>query len=55
MSAHAGIFAVSCSREQPEEAMTLQRERQLNQFLAGVERRALRFTGTKRSTSYRMR
>jgi RNA polymerase sigma-70 factor (ECF subfamily) len=43
MSAHAGIFAVSCSREQPEEAMTLQRERQLNQFLAGVERRALRF------------
>jgi hypothetical protein len=54
MSAHAGIFAVSCSREQPEEAMTLQRERQLNQFLAGVERRALRF-GTKRSTSYRMR
>ena len=43
MSACAGIFAVSCSREQPKEAMTLQRERQLNQFLAGVERRALRF------------
>lgn len=43
MSACAGVFAVSCSREQPKEAMTLQRERQLNQFLAGVERRALRF------------
>jgi RNA polymerase sigma-70 factor (ECF subfamily) len=43
MSACTGIFAVSCSREQPKEAMTLQRERQLNQFLASVERRALRF------------
>jgi RNA polymerase sigma-70 factor (ECF subfamily) len=43
MSACAGVFAVSCSREQPKGAMTLQRERQLNQFLAGVERRALRF------------
>jgi hypothetical protein len=43
MSVCTGIFAVSCSREQPKEAMTLQRERQLNQFLAGVERRALRF------------
>lgn len=43
MTACAGIFAVSCSGEQPKEAMTLQRERQLNQFLAGVERRALRF------------
>ena len=43
MSACAGIFAVSCSREQPKEARTLQREQQLNQFLAGVERRALRF------------
>ncbi len=43
MSACAGTFAVSCSREQPKEAMTLRRERQLNQFLAGVERRALRF------------
>jgi RNA polymerase sigma-70 factor (ECF subfamily) len=43
MSACTGFFAVSCSREQPKEAMTLQRERQLNQFLAGVERRALRF------------
>ena len=43
MSACTGVFAVSCSREQPREVRTLQRERQLNQFLAGVERRALRF------------
>ena len=43
MSALAGVFAVSCSREQAKGAKTLQRERQLNQFLAGVERRALRF------------
>ena len=43
MNACPGVFAVSCSGEQPKEAMTLQRERQLNQFLAGVERRALRF------------
>ena len=43
MNACAGIFAVSCSREQPKEARTLQREQELNQFLAGVERRALRF------------
>ena len=43
MSACAGVFAVSCSREQPKRATTLQREQQLNQFLAGVERRALRF------------
>ena len=43
MNACPGLFAVSCSGEQPKEAMTLQRERQLNQFLAGVERRALRF------------
>ncbi len=43
MTACAGVFAVSCSGEQPKRAMTLQRERQLNQFLAGVERRALRF------------
>ena len=43
MSACTGIFAVSCSREQSEEARTLQREQQLNHFLAGVERRALRF------------
>jgi RNA polymerase sigma-70 factor (ECF subfamily) len=43
MSACAGVFAVSCSREQSKRATTLQREQQLNQFLAGVERRALRF------------
>jgi RNA polymerase sigma-70 factor (ECF subfamily) len=43
MSACAGVFAVSCSGEQPKRATTLQREQLLNQFLAGVERRALRF------------
>ena len=43
MTTAVPLFAVSCSREQPKEATTLQRERQLNRFLAGVERRALRF------------
>lgn len=43
MNACAGVYAVSCSREQPTGTKTLQRERQLNQFLAEVERRALRF------------
>lgn len=42
MSACAGVFAVSCSREKTTRTETLQRERQLNQFLAEVERRALR-------------
>jgi len=42
MSAYAGVFAVSCTREHSTGAETLQRERQLNQFLAEVERRALR-------------
>ena len=42
MNAWAGVFAVSCSREQTTGAQTLRRERQLNQFLAEVERRALR-------------
>ena len=42
MSACAGVFAVSCTRESSTGAETLQRERQLNQFLAEVERRALR-------------
>jgi RNA polymerase sigma-70 factor (ECF subfamily) len=42
MSACTGVFAVSCNREQSTGATTLQRERQLNQFLADVERRALR-------------
>ena len=42
MTAHAGVFAVSCSREHSTGTKTLQAERQLNQFLAEVERRALR-------------
>lgn len=42
MNAGAGVFAVSFNREQYTRAETLQRERQLNQFLADVERRALR-------------
>ena len=42
MTAHAGDFAVSCSREHSTGTKTLQGERQLNQFLAEVERRALR-------------
>lgn len=42
MNACTGVFAVSCSGEQTTGAQTLQRERQLNQFLAEVERRALR-------------
>jgi len=42
MSACEGVFAVSCTREQSTGAETLQRERQLNQFLAEIERRALR-------------
>jgi RNA polymerase sigma-70 factor (ECF subfamily) len=42
MSACTGVFAVSCSRTHLTGAETLQSERQLNQFLAEVERRALR-------------
>ena len=42
MTAHTGVFAVSCSRELSTGTKTLQGERQLNQFLAEVERRALR-------------
>ncbi len=42
MSAYTGVFAVSCTREQSTGATTLQREQQLNRFLAEVERRALR-------------
>jgi len=42
MNAQAGVFAVSCTREHSTGAETLQRERQLNRFLAEVERRALR-------------
>ncbi len=42
MNTCTGVFAVSFPREQSTGAETLQRERQLNQFLAEVERRALR-------------
>lgn len=42
IEASTGYFAVSCRREPEPGAGTLQRERQLNQFLAEVERRALR-------------
>ncbi len=42
MNAQVSVFAVSCTREHSTGAETLQRERQLNQFLAEVERRALR-------------
>jgi len=42
IGARTGVFAVSCTRESSSGAGTLQRERQLNQFLADVERRALR-------------
>ena len=42
MNTCVGVFAVSCIREQSTGAKALQSERQLNQFLAEVERRALR-------------
>lgn len=42
IEASTGYFAVSCRREPETGAGTLQRNRQLNQFLAEVERRALR-------------
>ena len=42
MSTCAGVFAVSCTREHSMGARALQREQQLNRFLAEVERRALR-------------
>jgi len=42
IEANTGYFAVSFMREPSTGAGTLQRERQLNQFLAEVERRALR-------------
>lgn len=42
MSAQAATFAVSWPREQSTGDTALERERQLDQFLAGVERRALR-------------
>ena len=42
MSACANVFAVSCASGRSTGAGTLQIERQLNQFFADVERRALR-------------
>ncbi len=42
MNAEAGVFAVSCTREDSTGADALQREQQLNRFLAEIERRALR-------------
>lgn len=42
MNASVGVFAVSCTREHSTGADALQREQQLNRFLAEVERRALR-------------
>ncbi len=42
MNAYAANFAVSCVAEDRREVDTLQRERRLNQFFAGVEKRALR-------------
>jgi RNA polymerase sigma-70 factor (ECF subfamily) len=42
MNSRAAVFAVSCSRGQSTGTETLQRERQLDQFLGEVERRALR-------------
>ncbi len=42
MTAGIAVFAVSCTGEQSTEVRVLQKEQQLNQFLAGVERRALR-------------
>jgi RNA polymerase sigma-70 factor (ECF subfamily) len=42
LSANTCVFAVSWPREHSTGAKALQRERQLNQFLAEVERRALR-------------
>ena len=42
MSALAAGFAVSCEGKREKEVSTLQRDTELNQFLADVERRALR-------------
>jgi RNA polymerase sigma-70 factor (ECF subfamily) len=42
MNADVGVFAVLCDSESSEGAQTLQRQAQLNQFLAEIERRALR-------------
>lgn len=42
MEVSTAVFAVSCSGTPTTGTRALQKERQLNQFLAGVERRALR-------------
>lgn len=42
MSACAGVFTVSCTREHSTGAEVLQRDRQFNQFFSEVEGRALR-------------
>ena len=42
MTACTGVFAVSWPRERPTEATALEQRRQLDEFLAEVERRALR-------------
>lgn len=42
MTAGSTFFAVSCADEQSIRVRALQKQQQLNQFLAGVERRALR-------------
>lgn len=42
MTAGAAVFAVSWSREQTTGTTVLEQKRQLDRFLAGVERRALR-------------
>ncbi len=42
MNAGTNVFAVSCSREDVSGVETLQREQELNRFLADVEKRALR-------------
>lgn len=42
MTAGTTFFAVSCTSEQSTEVRALQKQQQLNQFLADVERRALR-------------
>ena len=42
MTTGTAVFAVSCTGERSTEARGLQKEQQLDRFLAGVERRALR-------------
>ncbi|HSD69487.1 MAG TPA: RNA polymerase sigma factor [Woeseiaceae bacterium] len=44
MTARSSVFAVSFSREPSPGVETLQREQELNRFLAEVEKRALRIT-----------